>query len=58
MRSRHASPGITKHVAIFTKIPFTRDELIEASEGADALLITPLERLDSEFFKRVPASVR
>jgi len=40
------------------EIPFTRDELLEASEGADALLITPFERLDSEFFKRAPASVK
>src|SRR5580692_4258591 len=38
--------------------PFTRDELIEASSGADALFITPLDRLDSEFFKRVPASLK
>jgi lactate dehydrogenase-like 2-hydroxyacid dehydrogenase len=38
--------------------PFTRDELIEASSGADALFITPLDRLDSDFFKRVPASVK
>jgi lactate dehydrogenase-like 2-hydroxyacid dehydrogenase len=39
-------------------LPFSRDELLEASEGAVALLITPLERLDSEFFKRVSASVK
>src|SRR5580692_661426 len=38
--------------------PFTRDELIEASSGADALFITPLDRLDSDFFKRVSTSVR
>ncbi len=38
--------------------PFTRDELIEASSGADALFITPFDRLDSDFFKRVPASVK
>jgi lactate dehydrogenase-like 2-hydroxyacid dehydrogenase len=38
--------------------PFTRDELIEASSGADALFITPLDRLDSDFFKRVSASVK
>jgi lactate dehydrogenase-like 2-hydroxyacid dehydrogenase len=38
--------------------PFTRDELIEASSGADALFITPLDRLDSEFFKRVASSVK
>ena len=38
--------------------PFTRDELIEASSGADALFITPFDRLDSDFFNRVPASVK
>lgn len=38
--------------------PFTRDELLEASVGADALFIMPFDRLDSEFFKRVPASVK
>jgi lactate dehydrogenase-like 2-hydroxyacid dehydrogenase len=32
--------------------------LIEASSGADALFITPLDRLDSEFFERVSASVK
>jgi lactate dehydrogenase-like 2-hydroxyacid dehydrogenase len=37
--------------------PFTCDELIEASSGADALFITPIDRLDSDFFKRLPASV-
>ncbi len=38
--------------------PFTHDELIEASSGADALFITPHDRLDSDFFKRVSASVK
>jgi lactate dehydrogenase-like 2-hydroxyacid dehydrogenase len=38
--------------------PFTRDELIAASSGADALFITPLDRLDADFFKRAPASVK
>jgi lactate dehydrogenase-like 2-hydroxyacid dehydrogenase len=38
--------------------PFTPDELIEASSGADALFITPFDRLDSDFFNRVPASVK
>jgi lactate dehydrogenase-like 2-hydroxyacid dehydrogenase len=38
--------------------PFTSDELIEASSGADALFITPLDRLDADFFNRLPASVK
>ena len=38
--------------------PFTRDELIAASSGADALFITPFDRLDSDFFDRVPGSVK
>src|SRR5580704_12025831 len=38
--------------------PFTRDEMLEASAGADALFIMPFDRLDSEFFKRVDPSVK
>src|ERR1700722_12057032 len=38
--------------------PFTRDEMLEASEGADALFIMPFDRLDPEFFKRLDASVK
>ena len=38
--------------------PFSRDELIEASSGADALFITPLDRLESDFFKLAPASLK
>ncbi len=37
---------------------FTRDELLAAAEGADAILITPFDRLDAEFFKRVSSSVK
>jgi lactate dehydrogenase-like 2-hydroxyacid dehydrogenase len=38
--------------------PFTRNELLSASEGADALLITPFDRLDAGFFQRVSSSVK
>src|ERR1700683_4325041 len=38
--------------------PFTCDELIEASSGADALFITPFDRLGSDFFERLSASVK
>ncbi len=38
--------------------PFTHDELIAASDGADAILITPFDRLDAGFFKQVPSSIK
>ena len=38
--------------------PFTRYELLEASSGAEALFVTPVDQLDSEFFKLLPASVK
>ena len=31
--------------------PFSPQALLTASDGADALFITPVDRLDSEFFK-------
>ncbi len=37
---------------------FTRNELLAASEGADALLITPFDRLDEDFFRTVSATVK
>jgi lactate dehydrogenase-like 2-hydroxyacid dehydrogenase len=37
---------------------FTREELLAASEGADAILVTPFDRLDAEFFHRVSSSVK
>ncbi|AFL87734.1 lactate dehydrogenase-like oxidoreductase [Terriglobus roseus DSM 18391] len=36
----------------------TPDELIAAAEGADALFISPAEKLDATFFARVPKSVK
>ncbi|HEX4770536.1 MAG TPA: D-glycerate dehydrogenase [Bryobacteraceae bacterium] len=36
----------------------TRDELLAAAEDADAMLITPFDKLDAEFFKRVSPSVK
>jgi lactate dehydrogenase-like 2-hydroxyacid dehydrogenase len=38
--------------------PSRREELLRAAEGADALFISPVDRLDAEFFRRVPASVK
>ena len=37
---------------------FTRDELLAAAEGADAILVMPFDRLDGEFFRRVSSSVK
>src|SRR4051812_24880506 len=37
---------------------FTRDGLLVAAEGADAMLITPFDRLDVEFFSRLSPSVK
>jgi lactate dehydrogenase-like 2-hydroxyacid dehydrogenase len=38
--------------------PFQHDELLAAAEGADALFVTPGNRLDADFFKRVSPSVK
>jgi lactate dehydrogenase-like 2-hydroxyacid dehydrogenase len=37
---------------------FTRDELLAAAVGADAILVMPFDRLDTEFFRRVSSSVK
>ena len=37
---------------------FTRDELLAMSEGADAILITPFDRLDADFFRQISHSVK
>lgn len=37
---------------------FTRDELLVASVGADAMLIMPFDRLDADFFRQVSSSVK
>ena len=38
--------------------PFTQDELLAAAEGADAMLITPFDRVDGEFIGRLSPSVK
>jgi lactate dehydrogenase-like 2-hydroxyacid dehydrogenase len=38
--------------------PLSAAELLRAAEGADALFISPADKLDAEFFRRVPASVK
>ena len=37
---------------------FKSAELLAATDGADALLVTPADRIDANFFKRVSASVK
>jgi len=38
--------------------PFSQQELLSAAEGADAMFITPADRLDSEFFRKVSPTVK
>jgi lactate dehydrogenase-like 2-hydroxyacid dehydrogenase len=37
---------------------FTREELLAAADGADAILVTPFDNLDADFFSRVSPSVK
>jgi lactate dehydrogenase-like 2-hydroxyacid dehydrogenase len=37
---------------------FTAEELLSATDGADAMLVTPADRLDAAFFTRVASSVK
>jgi lactate dehydrogenase-like 2-hydroxyacid dehydrogenase len=39
-------------------VPFSREQLLAAAEGADAIFVTPLDRLNSIFFNRVSPTVR
>src|ERR1700690_2650099 len=40
------------------QLPFSQQDMISATEGADALLITPADRLDSEFFQKVSPTIK
>jgi lactate dehydrogenase-like 2-hydroxyacid dehydrogenase len=40
------------------QFPFSIENLLSAAEGADALFITPADRLDSGFFQKVSATVK
>jgi lactate dehydrogenase-like 2-hydroxyacid dehydrogenase len=37
---------------------FTPEELLSAADGADAMFVTPADRLDAAFFNRVASSVK
>src|SRR6202043_1431766 len=39
-------------------VPFSREQLLAAADGADAIFVTLLDRLDSNFFQRVSPTVR
>ena len=39
-------------------VPFTREQFLAAADGADAIFVTNLDRLDSTFFQRVSPTVR
>src|SRR6202158_84314 len=41
-----------------SQFPFSQQELLSAAEGADALFITPADRLDSGFFQKVSPTVK
>src|SRR6201993_3289789 len=40
------------------QFPFSQQELLSAADGADALFITPADRLDSGFFQNVSPAVK
>jgi lactate dehydrogenase-like 2-hydroxyacid dehydrogenase len=40
------------------QFPFDQEKLLSSSEGADALFITPADRLDSGFFQKVSPTVK
>jgi lactate dehydrogenase-like 2-hydroxyacid dehydrogenase len=40
------------------QFPFSQQKLLSAAEGADALFITPADRLDSAFFEKVSPTVK
>jgi len=40
------------------QFPFSQQELLSAAEGADALFITPADRLDSGFFQKVSSTIK
>jgi lactate dehydrogenase-like 2-hydroxyacid dehydrogenase len=41
-----------------SQFPFSQPQLLSAADGADALFITPADRLDSGFFQKVSASIK
>src|SRR6266581_42088 len=40
------------------RLPFSQEKLLSAADGADALFITPADRLDSGFFEKVSLTIK
>src|ERR1700730_546917 len=40
------------------QVPFSQQQLLSAARGADALIITPADRLDSGFFQKVSPTIK
>jgi lactate dehydrogenase-like 2-hydroxyacid dehydrogenase len=40
------------------QLPFSQQQMLSATDGADALFITPADRLDSEFFQKVSPTLK
>src|ERR1700759_307564 len=38
--------------------PFSREQMLAAADGADAIFVTTVDRLDSDFFQQVSPSVK
>jgi lactate dehydrogenase-like 2-hydroxyacid dehydrogenase len=39
-------------------VPFSREQFLAAADGADAIFVTPVDRLDSTFFQKVSPTVK
>jgi lactate dehydrogenase-like 2-hydroxyacid dehydrogenase len=63
--TRHFPPAVEARIAkdfcaLFNDLgrPYTPGELRVAAQGADALLVSPADKLDAYFFENLPASVK
>ena len=63
--ARHFPPAVEKRIArdfhaTFNDLgrPFTQAELLAAAQGADALFVSPTDKLDAYFFANLPESVK
>lgn len=63
--TRHFPPAVEERIArdfcaIFNDLgrPFAQSELLAAAQGADALFVSPADKLDAYFFEGLPESVK